>query len=124
AAASLIALKDWDGAIRTLEDFRQRFPTHPLQADVSSKLAVAYIEKGQWAGAAGEFERLAASNKDPKIARDEQWQAAEVYEKGGSRPSAAKAYERYLAQYPQPLEPAVEARYRLSKIAREDGNQT
>ena len=39
------------------------------------------------------------------------WQAAELYEKAEARkPAAAKAYERYLAQYPQPLEPAVEAR--------------
>jgi TolA-binding protein len=32
AAAALISLKDWDGATRTLEDFRQRYPNHPLQA--------------------------------------------------------------------------------------------
>ena len=124
AAASQIAMKDWDGAIRTLEDFRQRFPNNALQSDVSSKLAVAYLEKGQWAGAAGEFERLAASNKDPKVARDAQWQAAEFYEKAGSRAAAAKAYERYLQQNPQPLEPAVEARARLLKIAKADGNAT
>ena len=124
AAASLIALKDWDGAARTLEDFRQRFPNNPLQADVSSKLAVAYTEKGQWAGAAGEYERLAATNKDPKIARDALWQAAEFYDKAAQRAPAAKAYERYLAQNPQPLAPAVEARYRLAKIAKEDGNAT
>ncbi|MEP7299722.1 MAG: tetratricopeptide repeat protein, partial [Burkholderiales bacterium] len=124
AAASLIALKDWDGAAKTLEDFRQRFPNHALQADVSSKLAVAYIEKGQWAGAAGEFERLANSSKDPKIARDALWQSAELYEKANARAPAAKAYERYLAQNPQPLEPAVEARYRLAKIAKDDGNPT
>jgi TolA-binding protein len=124
AAAALIALKDWDGATKTLEDFRQRFPNHALQADVSSKLAVAYIEKGQWAGAAGEFERLANSSKDPKIARDALWQSAEFYEKANARAPAAKAYERYLAQNPQPLEPAVEARYRLAKIAKEDGNAT
>jgi TolA-binding protein len=122
AAAALISLKDWDGAVRTLEDFRQRFPNHPLQAEVSSKLAVAYTEQGQWAGAAGEFERLAASTKDPKIARDALWQAAEFYEKAAQRGPAAKAYERYLAQNPQPLEPAVEARYRLARIAKEDGN--
>jgi hypothetical protein len=91
---------------------------------VSSKLAVAYMEKGQWAGAAGEFERLSASSKDPKIARDALWQAAEFYEKANSRPAATKAYERYLAQNPQPLEPAVEARYRLAKIAKDDGNAT
>ena len=35
---------------------------------MSSKLAVAYLEKGQWANAAGEFERLAAASKDPKVA--------------------------------------------------------
>jgi outer membrane protein assembly factor BamD (BamD/ComL family) len=122
AAAALIALKDWDAALRTLEDFRQRFPNHPLQSDVGSKLAVAYLERGQWAGAAGEFERLAATSKEPKVARDALWQAAELYEKAGSRGPAAKAYERYLAQNPQPLEPAVEARFRLARIARDEGN--
>jgi TolA-binding protein len=122
AAAAMIALKDWDGATRTLEDFRQRFPNHALQGEVSAKLALAYMEKKQWAGAAGEFERLAATNPDPKVARDALWQAAEYYEKANARPAAAKAYERYLAQNPQPLEPAVEARFRLSKIAKDDGN--
>jgi TolA-binding protein len=122
AAASLLALKDWNAAARTLEDFRQRFPNHPLQAEVSGKLAVAYLEKGQWAGAAGEFERLATTHKDPKIAREALWQAAEFYEKAGSRASAANAYERYLAQNPQPFEAAVEARFRLARIAKADGN--
>jgi TolA-binding protein len=124
AAAAMIAMKDWDGAAKQLEDFRQRFPNHPLQKDVSAKLAVAYTEKGQWAGAAGEFERLSASSTDPKIQRDALWQAAEYYEKANSRPAAAKAYERYLAQNPQPIEPAIEARYRLAKIAKDDGNAT
>ncbi len=122
AAASLIALKDWDAAARTLEDFRTRFPNSPLQGEVSGKLAVAYLEKGQWASAAGEFERLATSSPDPKISRDALWQSAELYEKANSRPNATKSYERYLAKYPQPLEPAVEARWRLSKLAAADGN--
>ncbi|MDQ6627766.1 MAG: tetratricopeptide repeat protein [Pseudomonadota bacterium] len=122
AAATLISLKDWDGAIRTLEEFRKSFPNHPLQGEVGKKLAVAYLEKGNWAGAAGEFERLAASSKDPKVTRDALWQAAEYYEKAGSRAPAAKAYERYLAQNPQPLEAAVESRFRLARIAKADGN--
>jgi tetratricopeptide (TPR) repeat protein len=122
AAASLIALKDWDGASRTLEDFRQRYPGNPLQDDVASKLAVVYLEKGQSAQAAAEFERLATTQKDPKLARDALWQAAELYDKGGSRASAAKTYERYLKQYPQPLAPAMEARYRLAVIAKADNN--
>ena len=122
AAAAMLAMKDWDGAARLLEDFRNRYPKHPLQEDVSAKLAVAYVEKGNWAQAAGEFERLAAANKDPQLARAGLWQAAEMYEKAGARAPAARAYERYVKQYPEPLEPALEARYRLARVAREDGN--
>ena len=81
-------------------------------------------EKGQWAQAAGEFERLAATNKDPQVARDALWQAAELYEKARRRVrrGARKAYERYLKQYPEPLETALEARYRLAQMAKADGN--
>jgi len=124
AAAALIALKDWDGAARSLEDFRQRYPNHPLQADVGGKLAVAYMEKGNWSQAAGEFERQSASSKDPKVARAALWQAAELHEKGGASALAAKTYERYLKQYPDPLETNLEARYRLAQIAKKDGNAT
>lgn len=123
AAAAQIALKDWDGAARTLEDFRQRYPNHPLQGEVGGKLAVAYLERQQWAQAAGEFDRLATTSKDPKIARDALWQSAELYEKGNAKPLAGKAYERYLKQYPQPLEPAMEARSRLLGMAKADGNK-
>ncbi|MDO9073149.1 MAG: tetratricopeptide repeat protein [Rubrivivax sp.] len=35
--------------------------------------------------------------------------------------TALKAYERYLQQYPQPLETAVEARWRLAELSRQDG---
>lgn len=128
AGASLIALKDWAAATRTLEDFRQRFPQHPLADDVSAKLALAYSEQGQWAQAAAEFERLAASRKEPEVARSAQWQAAELYEKaaeGGTataRANATKAYERYLRLYPAPLEQAMEARAKLVALAKREGN--
>jgi tetratricopeptide (TPR) repeat protein len=122
AAASMLTLKDWEAAARTLEDFRTRYPKHPLQDDVTGKLAVAYVERGNWAQAAAEFERLAAANKDPQLARAGLWQAAEMYDKAGARASAARVYERYVRQYPSPLAPALEARYRLALIARAEGN--
>jgi tetratricopeptide (TPR) repeat protein len=115
-------MKDWPGAQSTLEDFRQRFPNHPLAQEAGTKLAVVYVERGQWANAALEFERMAASSKDPAVVRDAQWQAAELYGKAVQRAAATKAYERYLAQNPQPLEAATEARYRLAGMAHKDGN--
>jgi tetratricopeptide (TPR) repeat protein len=147
AAASLIALKDWAGAARTLEDFRQRYPHNPLQGEVTARLAIAYGEQSQWAPAAAQYERIAdVSNGTPEGAQRQRaalWQAATLYEKaagsdaasvaaGSPRPAdaaknraaAAKDYDRYLHQYPTPLEPAVEARYRLAQLARADGNAT
>ncbi len=121
AAAAQIALKDWDAAARTLQDFRTRYPRHPLQADVATKLAVVYGEKGDWAQAAGEYERIATEKKDPALARAALWQAAELYDKGKAHDAAGRTYERYLKEYPQPLVAAEEARFRLARIAHEQG---
>lgn len=122
AAAALIALKDWDQATPALEAFRRQHPNHPLAAEVGAKLSVAYLEKGNWSQAAGEFERVAATSKDDKIARSALWQAAELHEKGNARAAAAKTYEQYLKRYPDPLSTNLEARWRLARIAKADGN--
>ena len=144
-ATSLIALKDWAGAARTLEDFRQRFPGHALQGDVTVNLALAYSEQQQWAHAAAQYDRIAASPtttpEGAARARAALWQAATLYERaaasdtdsvkaGKPRPAdaaanralAARAYDRYLKQSPSPLEPTVEAHYRIAQIAHIEGN--
>lgn len=113
AAASLIALKDWNAAAQVLEAFQRDFPAHPLQAEVPAKLAVSYLEGGQALKAAAAFESLASSKKDVRLSREALWQAAELYDKAGHARNAAAAYERYVRQHPSPLEPAIEARYRL-----------
>ncbi len=121
AAAALIALKDWNAATHVLEGFRRNFPKHPLQAEVPGKLAVCYLESGQTLKAAGEFEALSVTKKDTAFTREALWQAAELYEKAGHERNAAAAYERYVRLNPGPLEPAVEARYRLAEICRKQG---
>jgi len=120
AAAALIGLQDWAGATRLLEDFRRRFPTHQLQGEVDTKLAAAYLAQERWSLAAAELERV-ATKAEPEVARAALWQATELHDKafaGSSGPKAnvVQAYERYLKRYPQPLEPAVLARYRLAKL--------
>ena len=51
AAATLIGAQGLGRApSATLEDFRKRYPSHPLQAEATKKLALAYLEKGnEWA---------------------------------------------------------------------------
>jgi cellulose synthase operon protein C len=133
AAATFIALKDWPSAARALEDFRRQQPNHPLQAEVPAKLALTYLEIGRNADAAAEFERVAAAlgkdtAKDPQLARSAWWQAAELYDKAADKAptrapqlaAAIKAYERYVQLYPQPLDTAVQARWRLAELHRQD----
>ncbi len=128
-AAALIGLKDWDKAAAALEDFRRQQPGNPLQAEVAPKLALAYLELGRSTQAAAEFERVAAQTQDPTLARGATWQAAELHQKAAEKATpksaplatAIRAYERYLQQYPQPLEPAVEARWRLAALNKQDG---
>jgi cellulose synthase operon protein C len=129
AATELLSLKDWAGATRLLEDFRQRFPSHPLQAQVPVKLALAYSEQGQWSPAATEFERLSLAEPDPQRARAALWQAAELQGKAvaqnGAASSATATAQRlwasYLKRYPQPLAPALEARATLAQLALAQG---
>ncbi len=120
AATALIAVQDWEAAARLLEDFRQRFPQHALQAEVGGKLAAAYLATAQWTQAAAEFERAAAAaGADPEVARAALWQAAELHDKAADG-QAAKAYESYLRRHPQPLQLAVQARFRLAELSPAD----
>ena len=131
-AAALIGLKDWDAAARTLEDFRRQHPAHPLQADVAPRLALAYLELGRSSLAAAEFEKVAASAaaaQRPELARSALWQAAELHHKAADKApprspmlaAALRGWERYLQAHPQPPEPAVEARWKLAELSRQDG---
>ena len=122
AAAAMIALKQWDSAAASLEDFRKRFPTNPLQADVGNKLAAVYLEKGQLDSAAAELEKIAATSKDNKTASDAYWQAAGLYEKAGARAPAEKAYERFLNLNRSDLLLSLEARAKLANLAKQDNN--
>jgi TolA-binding protein len=116
AAAGLIALKDWQGASQVLEAFRKRYPKHPLQKEVPQKLALAYVESGQWARAAAEFDAIAKKGTDPKIREQALWQAAELYGKASRKELSANVYKRYIKLFPGRFERTMEARFRLTEI--------
>jgi TolA-binding protein len=125
AAALLINQKQWDRAIVVLEGFRHNFPQSPLQGDVTRKLAVAYTESNRPGQAALEFEKIAQSPGETlEVQRDATVQAAELYDKAGDTAKSRTMLEAFVQHFPQPLNPAMEARNKLSAIAAKSGDYT
>ncbi len=116
AAAVYIQLQRWPEAIRILEQWRQQYPRHELQAEVTRKLAVLYSENAQPLQAAAEFTRMADSEPSAELRREAAWTAATLFRKSGHGASAAQAYRRFVQEYPSPLEPAMEARQQLVEL--------
>ena len=113
ATAALLELEDWSRASSTLEDFRQRYPDHELQGDVTQKLAVSYDNGGQHIKAAKEYEVIGASSNNPRLKREARFHAAELYGKGGDFYGAEKSLIAYVKEHPKPTEPAMEAMQKL-----------
>ena len=123
AAALLVRDKKWDRAVVVLEGFRRNFPQSPLQADVTRNLAVAYTELNRPGEAAAEFERIAQSaGEPPDVQREATLQAADLYEKAGNGAKSRAMLEAFVKHFPQPLDPAMEARNRLSASAFKAGD--
>jgi TolA-binding protein len=122
AGAALIQMGDWQRATTVLENFRTAFPNHALAADVTTKLAVAYVESGNTARAASEFERIADGDGPVEVKREAAWRSAELYEKTGQSVAAMGAYSRFVERYPTPVVAAVEARQKLIDLSGAAGN--
>jgi hypothetical protein len=71
-------------------------------------------EEGNLAGAASEFERVAKESDDPELRREAQLEAGDLYEKGKNAERALAAYLAYVEQFPDPVETAVETRWKIA----------
>ncbi len=116
AAAALIKLEDWGLASGVLEEFRTSHPDHELQSEATKQLAFIYREDGQIERSAVEHERIAAEATDPELSREALLTAGELYDEAGVIADAIRVYERYVTEYPRPLDLAMETRQRLADI--------
>jgi tetratricopeptide (TPR) repeat protein len=118
AATLLVTAQQWNEAATVLEAFRRNHPDHPLQADATRKLAVAYLEGGRQREAALELERVVANPaEEAEVRRAALWQAAELYTGSADVAAARRCYAEYVGRYPAPFEPAIEARHELAELA-------
>ena len=124
AAAALIRLEDWSFAANVLEEFRVSHPQHELQPEATKQLAHIYREDGQIKRSAAEHERIAAEASDPELTREALLTAAEMYDEISAFDDAIRVYERYVTEYPRPLDIAMETRTRLAEIFKAESDHT
>jgi len=123
AAASLINVKQWDQAISVLESYRRDYPKSEFTADITRKLAIAYVEAGRGGLAAAEFESIAtAPTEDRAVAREATLRAADLYDKAGNQVRTTAMLELFVQRYPEPVSEAIEARARLAGLAEKSAN--
>jgi tetratricopeptide (TPR) repeat protein len=116
AGAALIELKDWKSAAGVLEAFRSTYPKHKMAGEATRLIARAYRESGELSHAAGEYERLASESTDETVRRESLLVAGDLYQQSNTNDKALKAYERYVADFPKPLETALETRSKIAEI--------
>ena len=116
AATDLIKLKDWNQAAKVLVGFRKNFPGHPLQPEVTKKIAYVYKENNQLSLAADEYERIEKESKDNEIRREALLIAAGLHEKSGDSGRALAVYRRYVDYFPQPVDINLETRNKITEI--------
>jgi len=118
AGAALIQLKDWSGASAVLDDFRKAHPDHELNREATKQMALVYREEGNAAAAAGEYQRVAAEADDPALRREALLQAGELYESANASDRALAVYLEYVDRFPEPVESAVETRFKVAELCR------
>jgi cellulose synthase operon protein C len=114
AGAALMHLKDWAAASSVLDGFRKAYPEHELNREATKQIAFVKREAGNLADAASEYERVAKESDDAELRRQAQLEAGDLYEQAKASDRALAAYLAYVEQFPDPIEPAVETRWKIA----------
>jgi outer membrane protein assembly factor BamD (BamD/ComL family) len=121
AGAALMRLEDWSGAAEVLDRFRNEHPDHELGRDATRQIALLHRKQGELSQAAAEYERVSAEAEEPELRREALLLAGSLYEDAGEADRAVASYVRYVEQFPTPIEPMVETRFKLAELHREQG---
>jgi tetratricopeptide (TPR) repeat protein len=116
-------LKDWKKAAVVLTGFRNLFPGHALQPEVTKKIAYVYREDGQFSLAADEYERIEKESQDDDVRREALLVAAELHEKTGNQARTLALYRRYVEYFPHPVEPNLETRSKIAEALNKNNDR-
>src|SRR5207248_11665006 len=124
AGAALIRLEDWKAAVEVLEAFRSTFPENKLQLDATKQIALAYRQSGQLSRAAGEYDRIASQSEDPALRSEALLDAGDLHSQSNSQDRALDAYNRYVREFPKPVETAIETRFKIAELYKAAHDET
>jgi tetratricopeptide (TPR) repeat protein len=123
AGAALIQLEDWSEAATVLESFRQDHPEHELHAEATQQMAFVYQQEGDLTRAAGEYERVAEEAESAELRREALLVAGDLYEESQQSDRALSVYRSYVSEFPEPIETAVETRFKMAEMYKEAQDQ-
>ena len=123
AAAALILLKEWKMAATVLAGFRELFPGHQLQPEVTRQIAHVYKEDGKLSLAADEYERVEREFQDEEVRRGALMLAGELHQQTGNNKQALAVYRRFVGCFPQPVEVNLELRNKVAEILKGENDQ-
>lgn len=116
AATLYIEMKEWPNVINLLEKLRLTYPRKTSYAQgISSKLALAFTQAGQFNKAAKEINTLSAMAANPEERRVLIWESAEMYEKANDKKHALEQYQKYVSKYPKPFVQSIEGYHRIAE---------
>ncbi len=114
AATSLMKLESWDRAAAVFRGFREAHPDHELQDEVTKQLAFVYREAGNLSQAAAEYVRVADAAEDGELRRESLLAAGDLYADADEAPRSLEVFTRYVEEYPEPVDLALEIRFRMA----------
>nr|WP_243760274.1 tetratricopeptide repeat protein [Aestuariicella hydrocarbonica] len=122
AASALIELQDWGRATAVLLNFRQNFPEHEFQPEITKKMAFVYKSDGKAELAGAEYERIASESQDNEVRRGAMLLAAELYEEAGVPDKQLAVYKRFVTAFPSPIESALEIYSKMAAVYLSSGD--
>jgi len=114
-------LDNWEMVLELLKDYSKKYPNHSLASAADEKVALAYLRLERNTDAATALVGIATNQKNPEMARDSLWQAAQLYENAKELDNAVNTYLQYVQKFPRPLEAAVDANFRIAEIYKLQG---
>jgi tetratricopeptide (TPR) repeat protein len=117
-------MQDWKAAVDVLEAFRTTFPKNKLQLEATKQIAYAYRQSGQLSHAAVEYERIASQSDDPALRSEALLDAGDLYAQSNSQDRALDAYNRYVKEFPKPVETAIETRFKIAEMYKAAHDET